>query len=91
VGRKIEVLGLEDFRAKGMFFVCTCDDIQLTDKADIAEWFSGVKKITLNNENEFEIIAVAPMISFIGKVTVLIKINASKIPTGIYPTMATVE
>ena len=89
--KRVNVMGGEDFKNTGMFFYCTCDDIQSMDKNEILYWFGDAKKFTLMNGNEFPIMAIEPMISFTGIGTALIKVNTNAIPTGIYPTTAIIE
>ena len=89
--KQLYVMGGEDFKATGKFFYCTCDDIKEFDKPEILNWFGDVKKITLDNGNEFKIISIGPMISFTGIGAALIKVDTEDIPKGIYPTNAIVH
>ena len=91
MNRKVNVMGAEDFKETGRFFYCTCDDIQSRSKPEILEWFGDAKNFKLANENEFEIMAVEPIISIANKAAVLIKVDTKDIPAGIYPTTAIIH
>ena len=92
MNRKIDVMGGENFKTKGMFFVCSSDEIQWQSRSDIVEWFGDAKKFKLENENEFEIMAISPMMTqFTNKAVFLVKVDTDKIPAGIYPTTAVVH
>jgi len=90
--KKVDVMGGEDFKETGMFFVCSSDEIQWKNRSDIIKWFGNAKKFKLENENEFEITAISPMMTqFTNKAVFLIRVETDKIPTGIYPTTAVVH
>ena len=89
--KKVNVMGGEDFKATGMFFVCACDDIKSRGKPEILEWFGDAKKFILENGSEFPIVSIEPMISFTGIGTALVKVDAYQIPAGIYPTTAVIH
>ena len=91
MNKKVNVMGSEDFKAIGMFFYCTNDDIQSYSKKRIMEWFGDSTKISFENEGDFTIMSVEPIISLANKAAVLIKIDAKSIPTGIYPTTAIIH
>jgi len=90
--RKVDVMGGEDFKTTGMFFVCSSDEIQWQNRSDILDCFKGAEKITLENEKEFKIVMIDPMMTqFTNKAVFLIKVDTDKIPAGIYPTTAVVH
>ena len=91
LNRQVNVMGGEDFKSTGMFFYCTCDDIKSLSMTEITEWFGDAKKIVLENGNEFPIVSIGPMISFTNIGAALIKVDTNNIPTGIYPTTATIN
>ena len=92
MNKKINVMGIEDFKETGMFFYCTSTDIQPNSQTDILKYFDGAKKMTLENKNEFEIMKISPMMAqFTNKAVFLIKIDTNNIPAGIYPTTATIH
>ena len=84
-------MGGEDFKSTGRFFYCTNNDIKSRNRIEILQWFGNAKKITLENKNEFAIIAIEPVISFTNIGAALIKVDANNIPMGIYPTTATIN
>jgi len=89
--KKVNVIGGEDFKNAGMFFYCTNDDIQSYSKKEILEWFGEAKRISLENEKDFKIMAIEPIVSLANKAAVLIKIDTKNIPTGIFPTTASIH
>ena len=92
MNRKVNVMGSEDFNEIGIFFYCVSDDIHLQNKPELLHWFDGAKKIVLEDKNEFEIIAIEPMMSqFTNQAAFLIKVDTNNIPVGIYPITAIIE
>jgi len=90
--RKVNVMGGEDFKETGMFFVCSSDEIESQNGPDIKKWFGDAKKFILENKNEFEITAISPMMpQFTNKAVFLIKVDTDYIPTDIYPTTAIIH
>ena len=91
--RRINILEAHDFKEKGMFFYCTNDDIQSISKDEILAWFGNAKKIIFDEAStkEFLIKSIEPMISFTNNTAVMIKIDKNDVPTGVYPTTATIE
>ena len=85
-------MGGENFNATGRFFYCAFNNKLLKSRSDILEWFKDAKTITLENEEEFKIIMIDPMMAqFTDKAVFLVKVDTADIPTGIYPTTAIIH
>ena len=92
MNRKVNVMGAEDFKETGMFFYCSSDDVSRQSRSDVLECLKGAEKITLENEKEYKIMMIDPMMAqFTNKAVFLVKVDAKDIPAGIYPTTATIH
>jgi hypothetical protein len=90
--RKINVMGVENFKDIGIFFYCRSDDIYSQNGSELLKWFDGAEKITLDDKSEYGIVTISPVMpQFTKKAAFLIKVDTNDIPMGIYPTTATIH